>query len=407
MSSLPKRFAPFLQRAHSIFWKSGNPLYVIFFVTNRCNARCEHCFVDHDVNARLELTVDEYEIISQKMGPLLFAFFTGGDAFIREDLPDIVRPFARRNGLRKIQMPTAGAHAEPTVRLTREVLAAAPEAHLGVSISIDGIEEDHDRVRRVPGLFKRAMETYYALKDLAAHHDNLAVNVGLTFSAMNQDTALETYRYLRDKVGAGNILYTVVRGQPKNPASRFLDIAKLQRFNAEVDADIVHGGHGYSGFPFASFINAKNLVAHELNIDQLQNPHFRMPCYAGKLSAVVDYQGTIFPCEMLSKPLGSLRENDYDFQKIWKGHLAEEARKFIKDSKCFCTHECFLSTNILFTPSMMPTVLRKWASIEVGKRFGSRPNAPADAPVAVTTTTPEQVASNIVALSGARTADPE
>lgn len=406
MTSVAKRFMPFLRRAHSIVWKSGNPLYVIFFVTNRCYARCEHCFVDHDVNARLELTVDEYELISKKMGTLLFAFFTGGDAFIREDLPDIVRPFARRNGLRKIQMPTAGSHAEPTVRLTREVLAAAPDAHLGVTISIDGIDEVHDRVRRVPGLFQRAMETYHALKDLSAHHDNLSVNVGLTFSAFNQDTALETYRYLRDRVGAANILYTVVRGQPKNPASRLLDVAKLQRFNAEVDADIVHRGLGYSGFPFASFINAKNLVAHELNIDQLQNPRFRMPCHAGKLSAVVDYQGTIFPCELLSKPLGSLRENDYDFQKIWKGHLAEEARKFIKDTKCFCTHECFLSTNILFTPSMMPTVLHKWASIELGKRFRSE-STPGELEPVTVATTPAQVAANIVTLSGARTRNRE
>jgi MoaA/NifB/PqqE/SkfB family radical SAM enzyme len=256
MSSVAKRFAPYLRRANSLFWKSGNPIYVIFFVTNRCNARCGHCFVDHDVNAKLELTVDEYELISQKMGTLLFAFFTGGDAFVREDIPDIIRPFARRNGLRKIQMPTAGAYAEPTVRLTREILAAAPDAHLGVSISIDGIDEAHDQVRRVPGLFKRAMETYYALKELQPHYDNLGVNVGMTFSALNQDTALETYRYLRDKVGAQNIIYTVVRGRPRDPASRYLDVAKLQRFNAEVDKDIVHRGLGYSGFPFASFLNA-------------------------------------------------------------------------------------------------------------------------------------------------------
>ena len=28
----------------------GVPKYLIHFVTNRCNARCHHCFIDFDIN---------------------------------------------------------------------------------------------------------------------------------------------------------------------------------------------------------------------------------------------------------------------------------------------------------------------------------------------------------------------
>ena len=39
----------------------------------------------------------------------------------------------------------------------------------------------------------------------------------------------------------------------------------------------------------------------------------------------------------------------------------ESSRKkiaeFIKDTKCFCTHECFWTTNILFNPKYYPKIL--------------------------------------------------
>ena len=80
--------------------------------------------------------------------------------------------------------------------------------------------------------------------------------------------------------------------------------------------------------------------------------------------------GDIYPCELLiDRKLGNVREADYDFKKIWFGEEADEARKFIRETKCFCTYECFLTINILFNPRMMPTVLKEWSSLKVRKAW--------------------------------------
>ena len=78
--------------------------------------------------------------------------------------------------------------------------------------------------------------------------------------------------------------------------------------------------------------------------------------------------GDILPCELLiDRKLGNVRDVNYDFKKIWYSQKADETRKFIRDTKCFCTYECFLTVNILFNPRMMPKILKEWGSLKVRK----------------------------------------
>ena len=69
--------------------------------------------------------------------------------------------------------------------------------------------------------------------------------------------------------------------------------------------------------------------------------------------------------------LGNVRDAGYDFKKIWFSKEAEEAGKFIRESKCFCTYECFLTVNILFNPAMLPSVFKEWAVLKA-RRYGRR-----------------------------------
>src|SRR5581483_9260791 len=95
---------------------------------------------------------------------------------------------------------------------------------------------------------------------------------------------------------------------------------------------------GYDHFPFADFINAKRIVRHNLIAKIARENQYQIPCYAG-----------------------------YHFKRIWFGAEAERSRRFIRESKCFCTYECFLTINILFNPRMMPAVLKEWSSLKMRK----------------------------------------
>ena len=93
----------------------------------------------------------------------------------------------------------------------------------------------------------------------------------------------------------------------------------------------------------------------------------QVKCHTGKLSFVLRSTGQVFPCELLNKPMGNIREVNYDFRKIWYSEKSDEIRRWISDTKCFCTHECFMTLNILFSPLHWPRLIRKWAAIKMGR----------------------------------------
>jgi len=79
-------------------------------------------------------------------------------------------------------------------------------------------------------------------------------------------------------------------------------------------------------------------------------------------------EGQVLPCELLiDKEIGNVRDVDYDFKRLWYSPKADEIRDFIRDTKCFCTYECFLTVNILFNPLVLARVMKEWAALKWSK----------------------------------------
>ena len=68
----------------------------------------------------------------------------------------------------------------------------------------------------------------------------------------------------------------------------------------------------------------KNIISTYLE------PKFISYCYAGSLFGVIKPDGTVYPCEILDKPMGSLREYNMNFMKLWSDHKAKEFKKWVK-----------------------------------------------------------------------------
>jgi hypothetical protein len=83
-------------------------------------------------------------------------------------------------------------------------------------------------------------------------------------------------------------------------------------------------------------------------------------------------------CELRDDKLGNIRDFDYDFRKLWLSDRAKAISKDILDNKCFCTHECFMSTNILFNPRLYPRLVGEVAKLRAARAMGSlnRPKGP-------------------------------
>jgi len=354
----------------------ASPIYLVFFVTDRCNANCKHCLLGDTVPiTKNELTVDEIEKTAKTMGDLLFLLPTGGQPFLRKDLAEIVKIFYKETNVRNVGIPTNGTMPERTVNFVKDVMSECPEIDLGIDVSIDGPREIHDDIRGVPGLFDKAVGTYNELRKLEKEYAHFNVNVETTVSSYNEDHLNELYDYVTKNLDVSTLFTLLTRGRPKDPATKFFNVQKYQQYADRLEKGLKSRAlSGYHNFPFCDVVNAKRIVRHRLIAEIVDKNEYQIPCYAGRLGGALLANGDVLPCELLyDKKLGNIRDHNYEFREIWFSDKAREARKWIHDTKCFCTYECFHSLNITFNPTMYPKLFKEWFAIKASKLY-DRPN---------------------------------
>jgi MoaA/NifB/PqqE/SkfB family radical SAM enzyme len=72
-----------------------------------------------------------------------------------------------------------------------------------------------------------------------------------------------------------------------------------------------------------------------------------IPCYAGFSSAYINPDGRVWICGVKGGDVGSLRDFNYDFCKIWFNEECNKARQEIKNTQCFCSATCPNYVNML------------------------------------------------------------
>lgn len=361
----------YLHYAKRMFIKKGaSPLYFVFFVTENCNARCKHCLLGQR-NERItgELSIDEIARVSASMDDMLFFTPTGGEPFLRADLPEIVRIFRTNNHALNVGIPTNGSLTARVLRSVKTMLEQNPDTDLHIDVSIDGLPDLHDQIRCVPGLFGRAIETYRQLRELERHYPNFSTCVQVTVSAFNQHQLLALYDYLKRGLGVNTVFTLLTRGAPRDPAAKGFDIAKYEEFHRVLEADnkrLILSG--YYKMPFSDVLNAKRIVRPRIIAKTVREGRYQIPCYGGTLGAAMFSRGQVLPCELrVGDVIGNVRDVGYDFMKLWRSPEANALRRDIRVNKCFCTYECFLTINILLNPCVLPRVGWEWAQLKAAK----------------------------------------
>lgn len=361
----------YMKYAKRMFWKRGaSPLYFVFFVTENCNARCRHCLLgQREGHVTGELTVDEIEKVSASMGDMLFFTPTGGEPFLRRDLPEIVRIFHVNNHALNVGIPTNGSLTGRVLRSVKTMLDASSDLDLHIDVSVDGLPELHDEIRGVPGLFNRAIETYHQLRELEKHYPRFSTCIQVTVSAFNQHQLLDLYDYLKRKVGVNTVFSLLTRGEPRDPAAKDFDITKYEQFHHALEEDnkkLILSG--YYKMPFSDVLNAKRIVRPRIISKTVREDRWQIPCYGGTLGAAMFSKGQVLPCELrYNDVIGNVRDVDYDFMELWNSPKADEYRRDIRQNKCFCTYECFLTVNILFNPLVLPRVGLEYLNLKAAK----------------------------------------
>jgi len=135
------------------------PIYAVWEVTLACDLACRHCGSRAAKPRPDELSTEECLDLIRQMAAMGVREVTmiGGEAYLRPDFLDLVRAI-RAEGM-VCGMTTGGRG------LTPELCVDAAEAGLtSVSVSLDGMEQTHDRLRGVKGSFRSVMSAFENLR---------------------------------------------------------------------------------------------------------------------------------------------------------------------------------------------------------------------------------------------------
>lgn len=328
------------------FFIKDTPEQVTLFVTNKCNCKCKHCFVKNLNKNEKELTLEEIEQISRGIPKFTYLLLGGGEPFMRKDLDRIVNTFYVNNNVLNTSISTNGYYTEHIVRTVKEILSKYNH-HLVVNVSIDGIGKSHNEIRNAQ-VFDKAVKTIEELKKIK--NKNFNVGVIITMSPFNQDKLKDIYSYVKN-LGVDSISLNYMRGIKMD-----MDIKNYDEMQDIMKNDLENRRiKGFHSFLF-SRINVASKIKMRKYISRTVKEGYQMPCYAGKLNCVITNTGKLYPCEMLEMCMGDLRKES--FKKIWNSPDSKKIREFIKKSKCYCTEECNVNMNMLFSLNYAPKIIR-------------------------------------------------
>ena len=140
--------------SHLLQFSEDKKPVVVWNMTRRCNLKCVHCYAharDREFDNELSTAQGKALIddLSAFGSPVML--FSGGEPLMRKDLPELAE-YAVGKGMRAV-ISTNGT------LITREVADTLKAIGLSyVGISLDGMEEVHDRFRGHRGAFQEAME---------------------------------------------------------------------------------------------------------------------------------------------------------------------------------------------------------------------------------------------------------
>lgn len=357
MSYSPFRHIP------SVFLKT-RPVHLTLFLTRRCNLRCPFCFYvssdDEYPDSSDELTLQEIDKISRSVGSLLWLAFSGGEIFLRDDIAEITKLFYKHNRPSIILFPTNGLMTGLIRKKIEEVLTSCPESTIVVKLSLDGPEDTHDLIRGKAGSFKKVIETYKSLGELTGRYDNFELGVNTVFCSSNQDHIEETIEFVKgmDKIKTHTV--SLIRGDVSDSSLKDVDIEKYNRVIERMADDLREKRAQTYSFGGAKLKAAQDIVQRRLIYETERKKKQIIPCYAGRLNIVITESGDVYPCESFDMKMGNLKEFGYDVSNLLKSSNALKVISSIRNNKCFCTHECYMMTNILFNPGNYPELIKEY-----------------------------------------------
>jgi len=306
------------------------------------------------------LSFDEYEKLARSIPHVSFLSMTGGEAFSRGDIIELATMFRKTTRVGRYQIPTSGYRTDLIVQSTEKILQANPDTPFRVDVSLDGIGEVHNGIRKIKNGFEKAVDTIRELSQLKRHYSHFDVGVITTISNMNQHVVRETAALVETIHPDGEWMVNIARGDGRDQRAVEVDPQAYRLAHQLIEERMARGTYkGHGGHWTAKWLSAKNAARRNVIYEIINGQRTGGGCTAGSVAGVIQSDGAVKACEMLDDSLGNIREFNYNLVELWQANAARKMRQFIQDSNCQCTQECFLSTSMLISPDAVGKMVKE------------------------------------------------
>ena len=288
------------------------PIDAVVAVTYRCNSRCIMCNI-WQIKDFPEMAPAEY----LKLPPTLKDInISGGEPFLRTDLVEIVRNIHRACPKAKVNISTNGFLVETIKRVLPEVKRVFP--NIAVSVSVDGIGQMHETVRRVPQAWHKVLETIRFCRDEAKIKD---IKLAFTLNSVNSKHLRQAFLWSK-KLG---VQFTMA-------VAHSSEIYFGKENIIDVDPGFLEQEFQHVIQQLLKSMKPKDWVrAYFVNgLQQIVNGEKRpLESFAGEDFFYLDSKGDVYPSVIDNVIMGNI--NDYDnFNELWRSDQAAEARNDIQ-----------------------------------------------------------------------------
>jgi radical SAM protein with 4Fe4S-binding SPASM domain len=320
-----RRLAVVSRLAETWVRRPATPNRVVFDLTRRCNLRCSMCHTWKHTGTGA-LSAEEIGAVLARLHRLTWLDLTGGEPFVRPDIDAVLSAAVDRTpALRVLHFQTNGWATARIVASTRALRRRRRDMDLIVTVSIDGPEPIHDRVRGRTGSFRRAVATADALMGIA----DVDVHIGTTITAQTDEHVDALGQALRAALPGFSARRWHLNWA--HVSDHFFGNTHVGRWTSPPAGARIRRHLKRRGLP-RSMVEAME-AAYLVNFAAVHaGEPSGVPCQALRSTVFISPEGDVYPCHLYDRPLGNVRRRD--ILDIWASAEVAEARGDIERLAC-------------------------------------------------------------------------
>ncbi|MBI4143081.1 radical SAM protein [Candidatus Uhrbacteria bacterium] len=287
------------------------PTDCVIAVTYLCNSRCTMCDFWKETR-KPTVTLEDYRKLPKTLRDINVS---GGEPFLHPQIVEIVRVLHETCPRARITISTNAFLTDLVLKRVRAIREFLPS--IGIRISIDGVGDMHERIRRIPQALEKDLATLRGLKSMGVRD----LGIAYTMSEENAEHLTKVY----DLARAEGVDFTSAVAQSSDFYFGGKQIEQRASADAIADAfDTVIRRQLHSWHPKqwvrAFFTNGLKRLA----LDGVQV----LPTRAGTDFFFLDPFGNVYPSVVHPSIMGSITKAP-SFIALWTSEAATAARRVV------------------------------------------------------------------------------